>query len=283
MTLNYYLAQRSRFELVAAVLILLLFTITNATSIIIENYQEGRALQVGTAFALEVTSNFSHGILIPVLLYFLRWLNLSIVNFRWRVLWHVPGYVVFCFAHVSLMLLFRELVWAASGGDYEHGSLAIYFLYESRKDLLTYVGIVLVVAAYRFVLDRLQGEAKFLSVRESEVNSNSYKQQFLVKMLDKEYLVKVNEIESVSSASNYVLLNCGERSYPMRQTMAALTEQLDPARFMRVHRTAIVNLAAVKSLAGNSELQVQLLSGASVPVSKTYQAELRRALADLAS
>lgn len=279
MTLNTFLAQRRRWEVAAAILILLLFAVTNATSIIIENYREGQELEVATAFALEVTSNFSVGIVIPVLVYFFAWLNLSFANFRWRVLWHLPGFAGFCLAHVSLMLLFRELVWAATGGDYEFGPLAINFLYESRKDLLTYLAIVLIFESYRFVLDRLQGEAKFLSARESEANSNPYKQQFLVKMLDKEYLVKVNEIESVSSASNYVLLNCGERSYPMRQTMAALTEQLDPARFMRVHRTAIVNLAAVKALSGTSELQVQLLSGASVPVSKTYQAELRRALA----
>lgn len=169
-------------------------------------------------------------------------------------------------------------MWASTGADYEYGSLAINFLYESRKDFLNYLEIVLVIEAYRFILDRLQGEAKFLSAQGQEPNSSKFKQQFLVKMLDREYLVRVNEIESINSASNYVLLNCGERSYPMRQTMAALVEQLDPALFMRVHRTAIVNLTAIQSISDSSETQLLLRSGGTVPVSKTYQAELRRAL-----
>lgn len=104
MTLNEYLENRRRWEIVAVIAILLLFAVINATSLIIENYREGNTLQVGTAFALELTSSFSVAILIPGVIHFLRWLNLSFANFRWRVLWHIPGYIGFCLAHVSLMI-----------------------------------------------------------------------------------------------------------------------------------------------------------------------------------
>jgi two-component system LytT family response regulator len=74
------------------------------------------------------------------------------------------------------------------------------------------------------------------------------------------------------------LMNCGQRSYPMRQTLSGLAEQLDPGRFMRVHRTAIVNLKQIDALQEQGELQLQLLSGANVPVSKTYLSQLKSAL-----
>ena len=115
-------------------------------------------------------------------------------------------------------------------------------LYEMRKDLLAYIGLMIAIYGYRFILTRLQGEAKFLASAENSTNPEPYKQQFLVKMLNKEFLVRVDEIEWVRSASNYVLMNCGQKSYPMRQTLSGLAQQLDPNRFLRVHRTAIVNL-----------------------------------------
>lgn len=156
-----------------------------------------------------------------------------------------------------------------------------------RKDLLVYAGIVLFVYGYTFIISRLQGEAKFLSSYNvpsealcAEAETEEYKSQFLVKMLDKEFLVKVDEINWISSASNYVLLNCDTKSYPMRQTLTSLSDQLDPKKFMRVHRTAIVNLTKVASLKDRGELQVELASGEVIPVSKTYMAGLKQALSN---
>jgi len=278
MTLSHFLAHRRRWEILAIAAVLLLFASINATSEIIENYRDGDSIAVGTEFALELTSVSATGVLLTFLFYFLRWQNLNFGNLRQRAIWHVPAFVLFSLLHVGLMILLREMVWKATGGDYDYGSLAINLLYEMRRDFLSYLGIVSVYYSYEFILDRLQGEANFLSESSASPERSLFKQQFLVKMLNKEYLVRVDEIESVNSASNYVLLNCGERSYPMRQTMAALSEQLDPARFMRIHRTAIVNLDRVEALFETGELRVRMKSGRFEPVSKTYLGELRQAL-----
>jgi len=75
-----------------------------------------------------------------------------------------------------------------------------------------------------------------------------------------------------------VLLHCAGRSYPMRQTMSGLLTQLDPQLFLRVHRTAIVNLDRVVALRESGELQLELNNGAIVPVSKTWLTELKQRL-----
>lgn len=278
MTLSRFLAHRLRWELLAVAAVLLLFATINATTEIIDSYRDGDAVELGAAFAGELTSVTATGLLLPLLVYFLHRQNLNFSNFRQRAAWHLPVFLSFSLLHVALMILFRELVWAANGDNYDYGPLAVNLLYEMRKDLLTYLGILSVYYSYEFILDRLQGEAKFLGNNLAVSGQSPFKQQFLVKMLNTEYLVRVDEIESINSASNYVLLNCGGRSYPMRQTMAALAEQLDPTRFMRVHRTAIVNLDRVATLSGAGELRVQLQSGRSEAVSKTYLGELRQAL-----
>ena len=96
---------------------------------------------------------------------------------------------------------------------------------------------------YLVTAKSLQGEASFPSS-----TTQRYPSQFLIKMLRGEHLVAVSDIDWIASARNYLLLHCGGREYPMRCTMRAMEQQLDPARFARVHRSAIVNLEQVQEL-----------------------------------
>lgn len=57
-----------------------------------------------------------------------------------------------------------------------------------------------------------------------------------------------------------------------------LSDQLDPTNFMRVHRTAIVNLKKIAAVKDRGELQIELVSGETIPVSKTYLSGLKQAL-----
>jgi len=275
-----------------ALLIVALIGSVGATSEIIENLRNGRPSDWQEAWAKELSSGISVLILVPLLMLFLNWLNLSFSNLRWRIGWHLPGFLLFSLLHIGLFTLIRTFLWASAGETYEPGGLGWNLLYEMRKDLLVYVGIVTLLGGYEFILNRLRGEARFLTMeRPTGMSSASIstsaasadkpdgqRQQFLVKMLNREFLVKVDEIDWIGSASNYVLMNCGSKSYPMRQTLSSLAEQLDPDRFMRVHRTAIVNLRQVQNLREQGDLALELDSGQTVPVSKTYLPELKQAL-----
>lgn len=278
MTINDYLKHRKRYEVIAVTLFLLAIMATNATSLIIEDRQNSREPSWIVHWATEFTAVVVVPFLLPPLFLFLDWLSLSLANLRWRVLWHIPGFFTFSLAHIAAFSGLRYLLWTVAGQEFEVGPVLLNLVYELRKGFWAYLGIVAVIYSYRFILDRLQGEARFLTEQAADSTAHTFRNQFLVKMLDKEYLVRVDEVQWVQTASNYVLLHCGDRHYPMRQTLKKLSEQLDPQRFKRVHRTAIVNLDQVLALREKGELQLELRTGELVPVSKTYLPELRQAL-----
>jgi two-component system LytT family response regulator len=75
-----------------------------------------------------------------------------------------------------------------------------------------------------------------------------YLTRLTVKSDDKVVVIKTGDIDSIESAGNYVAVNVGKESHILRETLNALEKQLDPERFLRVSRSAIVNLDRVKEL-----------------------------------
>lgn len=93
-------------------------------------------------------------------------------------------------------------------------------------------------------------------------------------------LVETSSIHWVESADQYVRLHTERGEILMRESMGALERSLDPARFQRVHRSAIVALDQVRQLATQAGGlgKVQLLDETWVPVSRARIAALRRRL-----
>ena len=93
-------------------------------------------------------------------------------------------------------------------------------------------------------------------------------------------LVPVDELDWLAAEGNYVVLHAGGAEHLLRETLAALEARLDPARFVRVHRSAIVNLDRVTQLVphGKNDAVAILRGGTRVPVSRTYRPRLEAAL-----
>jgi two-component system, LytTR family, response regulator len=87
----------------------------------------------------------------------------------------------------------------------------------------------------------------------------------------------VTEIERVQACDDVVLVHAGGRTYRLAVTLAELEERLDPKRFVRVHRSHLVNLDQVVSFAPTEDarLLVTLRSGNTVFASRTRSRELR--------
>jgi len=60
--------------------------------------------------------------------------------------------------------------------------------------------------------------------------------------------LRVAEIDSIESAGNYVVVHVGKEEHILRETLTALEEQLDPDRFLRISRGAIVNVDKVREI-----------------------------------
>jgi len=87
----------------------------------------------------------------------------------------------------------------------------------------------------------------------------------------------VTEIERVQACDDVVLVHAAGRIYRLPVTLAELEERLDPGRFVRVHRSHLVNLDQVVSFAPTEDarLLVTLRSGNTVFASRTRSRELR--------
>lgn len=96
-----------------------------------------------------------------------------------------------------------------------------------------------------------RGLLDLLAARQSSPaapNAAQYLTRLTVKSDDKVVVVKTADIDSIESAGNYVAVNVGKESHILRESLNALEKQLDPDKFLRVSRSAIVNLDRVKEL-----------------------------------
>jgi two-component system LytT family response regulator len=108
--------------------------------------------------------------------------------------------------------------------------------------------------------------------------------QFLRRMAveenEKIVLLKVDDIRWMQSSGNHIRLHVAKTSYLIRQSMTNLQELLDPSRFLRIHRNAIVNLDHVEEfhLPPNGNMFVKLNDGPCLPLRKASRALLRKLL-----
>ena len=89
-------------------------------------------------------------------------------------------------------------------------------------------------------------------------------------------LVAVDEIDWFESAGNYVRLHVGGERFLLRQTMNGLEEKLDPTRFVRTHRTTIVNLKRIRDTrpASHGDHIIVLHDGTQLQMSRAYRERL---------
>jgi len=89
----------------------------------------------------------------------------------------------------------------------------------------------------------------------------------------------VAEVDWIEAADYYVQLHVGGKSYLHRESMQRLEERLDPDRFLRIHRSAIVNRRVVKELRHKGrELVCVLASGVAIKVARSQRGKLQKLL-----
>jgi two-component system, LytTR family, response regulator len=93
-------------------------------------------------------------------------------------------------------------------------------------------------------------------------------------------VVDLAEVDWISAADNYVTLHTAGREYLLRDTMARLEQQLDPAQFVRIHRSAIVRVDRIRELlpAFHGDYTVILKDGARLTLTRGYRPKMEEAL-----
>lgn len=97
--------------------------------------------------------------------------------------------------------------------------------------------------------------------------------RFAIRNNGRVVFLKVSDIDWIEASDNYVCLHVGKETHVVRETMSELERRLDPAQFIRVHRSAIVNLDRVKELQPwfRGDYRVVLNDGTELTLTKTHR------------
>ena len=133
-------------------------------------------------------------------------------------------------------------------------------------------------ATLQRVRDRFSGRAMHppgLSAQSSECAD-----RMVVKCGDRVVFVHLDELQYIRAAANYVQLHLTHHVYEVREKISTMASRLPADRFLRIHRSYVVNLAAVQELypVGGGEYMMALRGGKQLPVGPTYPPAIRYAL-----
>ncbi len=116
---------------------------------------------------------------------------------------------------------------------------------------------------------------------QSDAAGSRWATRIMVKDRDSIRFVQVDEIDWLEGAGNYVRVHAGSASHLIRATLAGLCERLDPRRFVRIHRSTIVNVDRIREVqpwAGGDYVAI-LHDGETLKVSRSYRDDLLKPLA----
>ena len=118
------------------------------------------------------------------------------------------------------------------------------------------------------------------SMKESADKDTAYKylSRILIKNSDKNIFIDVGEINWIESSGNYVKLHTDDSTHLVRGALKTLEEKLNPLRFIRIHRSSMVNINMVKEIEPwfSGDSKVVLENGKSLKMSRNYKETLDR-------
>ncbi|MFA9200884.1 MAG: LytR/AlgR family response regulator transcription factor [Cypionkella sp.] len=89
--------------------------------------------------------------------------------------------------------------------------------------------------------------------------------------------IEVAQVSRIDAERDYVRLHVGDRSYLLLQTIAGLEERLDPAKFIRIHRSTILRRDCIRGLRhdGLGVWSIELGDGETLRIGRTYMAKVK--------
>jgi hypothetical protein len=235
--------------------------------------RRGHALSIGRALAIEGTSHLVLGALLPAM----YWLHR-----RWplgdglrNVLIHVVGVIPFSLAHTTGMAALRVLWFAGILGEAFRFPLTVdRLLYEFSKDIVTYCMVTGGIMGFRYLFQRIPETVAPVQPAVPASLQPARPERFAVrKRGGSEVVVEVADIDWIEAAGNYAILHVGGEKFEIRSSLTKLEDELDPRRFVRVHKSHLVNIARVAEVTPwvSGDWRIRLQDGAEVNLSRRYR------------
>ena len=200
-----------------------------------------------------------------MILFVVRWLKLfPLKRDAWvpAVIGHTAGSVIFAFGHYALMVAMRIAWYQINGIHYVwREPFVANLIVEYQKDIKVYLGIILIASAYQLY-------------RRSPVQDVPRPlDRIVVQTGSGKTVLRVEQIDYLEGARNYVSVYAEGKEYIVRQTMTEMMQRLSGGPFARSHRSFIVNvdkIAEIRSVDSNP--RIFLKNGNDIPLSRGYRA-----------
>jgi len=104
-----------------------------------------------------------------------------------------------------------------------------------------------------------------------------FSDRFTVKSNGSFIFLHCAEVEWIEAQGDYVKFHAGSKSCLVRMTMKTLGRSIDPSRFLRIHRSTVVNLDRIEKISpvGDRQFAVVMRDGTRLRISNAYRAQVR--------
>jgi two-component system LytT family response regulator len=126
-------------------------------------------------------------------------------------------------------------------------------------------------------------DTRFRAVLEELKIGSKYIKRLTIKLTGRTILLPVDEIDWIETQGNYLKVHAGRESHLIRATMQSLETKLNPEKFVRVHRSVIVNVEKIKEIypRSNGDQDLVLQNGRQLMLSRNYRDKFFTVLGDL--
>ncbi|MEM8485445.1 MAG: LytTR family DNA-binding domain-containing protein [Bacteroidota bacterium] len=108
----------------------------------------------------------------------------------------------------------------------------------------------------------------------------SYLQRIMIKNRQSMYFLRVEDVDWIEAAGDYVSIHIDGKSHLLRETMSGMLEKLDPAQFVRIHRSSIVRIDSISELKPyfHGDYIILLKNGKELKLSRRYWESVEKVL-----
>ena len=126
-------------------------------------------------------------------------------------------------------------------------------------------------------------DQRILALLEELKAGNKYLERLVVKAAGRIYFLETSEIDWIEAEGNYVSVHSAKKAHLLRETIGSLELQLDPKKFVRIHRSSIVRIDRIHELQPwfHGEYRIILLDGTQLTLSRNHRDKLQEALGKL--
>jgi hypothetical protein len=287
-----------------------------ASSVYMETLRFGASWPLWRILVNEYTGIYALVLLLPLIRWYDGLFPIRPDTWPHALTAHLLATVPFCLLHMAVFVALRKLIHPLFGGHYELGDVSFELIYEYRKVTLGYSLALFSIYAFRHyvLLRRLlempeaatETAAIFPPEPAAELPPESAADlppesaavfppepaadlprpgtlRFLARRAHRDVLVSAADVHYLEAAGNYVILHTDQGELKLRETLSNLERELAGRDFVRVHRSYLVNLDAIREIQPwfHGDQRIVLRDGTFLNLSRRYRDALRQRTAAL--